>query len=165
VNVSSELTARHALLLVANLNSFAFDYCARQMLGGTHLSDYIMKQLPALPPSRFESARTWTDGRSVGDWVAARSLELCFTCDALAPFAEETEYSGPPFGWDSERRFQLRAELDAAFFHLYGLSREQVRYVMETFPIVKRKDEAKYGEYRTLDSILQRYDEFSGAER
>src|SRR5690606_38555398 len=38
------------IALSACFNSLAFDFCARQMLGGTHLSDYIMKQLPVLSP-------------------------------------------------------------------------------------------------------------------
>lgn len=38
-------------------------------------------------------------------------------------------------------------ELEAAFFHLYGLCRDEVEYVMETFPIVKRKDEAQDRDY------------------
>ena len=57
----------------------------------------------------------------------------------------------------SSRRFLLRCELDAAFFHLYGIERDDVDYIMETFPIVKRKDEAKYGEYRTKRVILEMY--------
>jgi len=44
---------------------------------------------------------------------------------------------GPPFRWDEERRFAMRAELDAAFFHLYGIERDDVDYIMETFPIVE----------------------------
>ena len=32
---------------------------------------------------------------------------------------------------------------------------------METFPIVKRKDEAKYGEYRTKRVILEMYDQMT----
>jgi hypothetical protein len=39
--------------------------------------------------------------------------------------------------------------MDAAYFHLYGIERDDVAYVMDTFPIVHRKDEATYGEYRT----------------
>jgi hypothetical protein len=34
-----------------------------------------------------------------------------------SPFA--THLSPPPFRWNEDRRFLLRAELDAAFFHLY----------------------------------------------
>ena len=42
--------------LVANLNAFVFDYCVRQKLGGTHLSDYIVKQVPIIPPHRYVEA-------------------------------------------------------------------------------------------------------------
>lgn len=60
--------------------------------------------------------------------------------------------------WNQERRAVIRAELDALFFRLYDISREDVDYILETFPIVKRKDEAKYGTYRTKDLILAEYD-------
>ncbi len=66
--------------------------------------------------------------------------------------------AGPPFRWDEERRFLLRCELDAAYFHLYGIARDDVGYIMDTFPIVCRKDEEKYGEYRTKRVILEIYD-------
>jgi hypothetical protein len=54
--------------------------------------------------------------------------------------------------------FELRAELDAAMFHLYGIPRDDVDYILDTFPIVRRKDEAKHGEYRTKRLILEAYD-------
>ena len=74
-------------------------------------------------------------------------------------------YDGPPFRWDEERRFLLRCELDAAYFHLYGIERDDVDYIMDTFPIVKRKDEAAHGEYRTKRVILEIYDEMAEAVR
>jgi hypothetical protein len=55
------------------------------------------------------------------------------------------------------------SELEAAYFHLYGIERDDVDYIMDTFPIVKRKDEAKYGEYRTKTTILEMYDEIKEA--
>lgn len=75
----------------------------------------------------------------------------------------ECDYNGPPFRWDEERRFLIRCELDAAYFHLYGIERDDVDYIMETFPIVKRKDEAKYGTYRTKEVILDIYDQMKKA--
>ncbi len=60
---------------------------------------------------------------------------------------------------------ELRAELDAAFLQLYGIDRSDAEYVLETFPIVKRKDEAKYGEYRTKRLILEVYDRMAEAIR
>lgn len=65
--------------------------------------------------------------------------------------------------WDEVRRFLLRCELDATYFHLYGIEREDVDYILETFPIVKRKDEKQFGEYRMKRVILQMYDEMKQA--
>jgi hypothetical protein len=76
----------------------------------------------------------------------------------IALFAQDCGYSGPPFRWDEERRFLLRCELDAAYFHIYGIGRDDVDYILETFPIVKRKDEQAHGEYRTKRVILDIYD-------
>ena len=53
--------------------------------------------------------------------------------------------------------------MDAAYFHMYGINREDVDYIMETFPIVKRKDAKKYGEYRTKRVILECYDAMAEA--
>jgi len=53
--------------------------------------------------------------------------------------------------------------LDAAFFHLYGIGRDDVDYIMETFPIVKRKDVAVHGDYRTKTQILDIYDRMQRA--
>jgi hypothetical protein len=69
-----------------------------------------------------------------------------------------TDFPRPPFTWDAARRSQLRAELDALYAHLYGLSQEELAYILETFPIVKRKDEATYGEYRTKRLVLEAYE-------
>ena len=56
-------------------------------------------------------------------------------------------------------------ELDAAFFHLYGVSRDDADYILDTFPIVKRKDEARFDEYRTKRVILEIYDEMERAKQ
>ena len=86
-------------------------------------------------------------------------LELTYTAHDLEPFARDLGYLGPPFAWDVERRFRLRCELDAAFFHLYGLTREEASYVLGTFNIVRRKDERDFGTYRTKDEILRILDD------
>ncbi len=57
----------------------------------------------------------------------------------------------------------LRAELDAAFFHLYGIERDDVDYIMETFPIVKKRDVKQFGDYRTKLMILHVYDAMAEA--
>jgi hypothetical protein len=144
--------------LLADLDSFVLDYCARQKLGGTSLTYFVLKQLPVLPPATYDAPAPWDPGRSLADWISARVLELVYTSWDLEPFARDLGYEGPPFRWDPERRERLRAELDACFFHLYGLTREEVDYVMDTFPIVRRRDEHRHGEYRTKRLILEYYD-------
>lgn len=62
-----------------------------------------------------------------------------------------------------EPQINLRYEPNTTYFYLYGIERDDVDYIMETFPIVKRKDEQKYGEYRTKRVILEIYDEMRRA--
>ena len=64
----------------------------------------------------------------------------------------------------AQRDLALR-EVDAAMFHIYGIRREELDHIMETFPIVKRKDIAAYGEYRTKRMILEIYDAMAEAIR
>ncbi|EEF63337.1 Eco57I restriction-modification methylase domain-containing protein [Pedosphaera parvula] len=125
--------------LMSNLNSFAFDYCARQKVGGIHFTYFYLKQLPVLTPTIYTQQCAWSGGaRTLKDWLMPRVLELIYTAWDLEAFAQDCGWSGPPFRWDEERRFRLRCELDAAFFHLYGLNRDDTAYILDTFPIVKR---------------------------
>lgn len=149
--------------MTATLNSFALDYVARSAVGGSNLNFFILKQLPIPPPSAFSARPHWAGGDSIAAWMLPRILELTFTAVDMDGFARDLGYEGPPFIWDEERRFWLRAELDAAFFHLYGINRDDVDYIMETFPIVKRKDIAAHGTYRTKEAILSIYDEMAEA--
>ena len=146
------------IYFVSCANSFIFDYVTRQKIGGTHLKYFLTKQLPVLPPEHYTKECTWHRGESLGEWILPRALELTYTAWDLEAFASECGYDGPPFRWDEERRFLLRCELDAAYFHLYDIARDDVDYILETFPIVKRKDEKEYGEYRTKRVILEIYD-------
>lgn len=127
------------------------------------MSFFILKQLPVLLPETYNKACQWDKQSSIGDWITPRALELTYTAWDLAAFASDCGYDGPPFHWDEERRFLLRCELDAAYFHLYGIAHDDVDYIMETFPIVKREDEKQYGEYRTKRLILEIYDEMQRA--
>ena len=72
----------------------------------------------------------------------------------MEPFARDLGYDGPPFIWDEEERRHLRARLDALYFHLYGLDRDDADYVLGTFPIIRREDEKEFDKYRTRDLVL-----------
>lgn len=151
--------------LYANLCSYVLDYAARQKVGGTHLTFNYLKQLPALAPDNYAHPAPWLLESTSGDWLLPRVLELTYTAWDIEAFARDVGYDGPPFRWEPERRFLLRCELDAAFFHLYGLSRDDTDYVMDTFPIVRRSDEKAHGEYRTKRVILEIYDAMAEAAR
>jgi len=165
------------VLLLSALDSFPLDYCARQKVGGTSLKYFTMKQLPVLPPSVFDEPCPWSPGESLADWIRPRVLELTYTAWDLQAFARDLGYDAPPFRWDDERRFKLRCELDAAFFILYlgtpdewereatpelkalfPAPRDAVGYILDQFPIVRRKDEERYGTYRTREVLLGMYD-------
>ena len=154
---------RELTYLASSTSSFVFDYVARQKVGGVNLNFFILKQLPVLPPGHYKLSCKWDGRASLGDWIWPRTLELTYTAWDLQPFAKDCGYNGPPFRWNEERRFLLRCELDAAYFHLYGIERNDVDYIMETFPVVKRKDEKQYREYRTRRVILEIYDELKQA--
>lgn len=64
-------------------------------------------------------------------FIAPRVLELVYTAYDLRPFAEDMGYHGEPFRWDEVRRAQLRAELDACYARLYGLTRDELRYILD----------------------------------
>ena len=152
-------------LLQANLSSFILDYVARQKFAGTSLKYYLVKQFPVLPPYAYQRAVRWLNNSTPADWIRKRVLELSFTAWDMESFAEDLGDKGSPFRWDEERRARLRAELDAAYFHLYGIDRDDVDYVMETFPIVKRKDVERYGSFHTKKLILDVYDAMAEAIR
>ena len=152
-----------AAALVANLNSFALDYIARQKIGGTSMNYFILKQLPVLPPTAYDQPAPWDPASTLAQWISPRVLELTYTARDLQGFGRDLDWDGPPFRWDPERRCLLRTELDTAFFHLYGLHRDDVAHVLDTFPIVRRNDERSYGEYRTKRFILECFDAMAKA--
>lgn len=149
--------------LACCLSSFALDFASRQKVGGASMNFFVYYQLPALPPQTFESATPWASAQRLVDWLAFRALELDYSGGDMSPFAKDCGDDGSPFVWAATRRAWLRAELDAAFFHLYGVERDDVDYILDTFPIVRRKDEAAYGEYRTKRLILEVYDAMAAA--
>ncbi len=126
---------------------------------------YIIEQLPFIPPAAY--ARSFGP-KSAADIVKAAVLELTYTAHDMAPFARDmghVDEAGnvlPPFIWDEERRLHLRAKLDALYFILYGVfdpaepaqSRDDIRYIYSTFPIVERQEIAAHGTYRSRDLCL-----------
>ena len=140
-----------AMCLLANLNAMCLDFVVRQKMHGTSLNLFIVEQLPVIAPDDYNQQFGNTTAREL---VRDHVLRLTYTAHDMAPFARDLGYDGPPFIWDEEDRRHLRARLDALYFHLYGITRDDAEYILSTFPIVRREDTTRFGTYRTRDLIL-----------
>jgi hypothetical protein len=150
--------------LYATLCSLVLDYAARQKIGGTHLTIGLLNQFPVPTPAAYTQTCPWDRSQSLADWLKPRVLELTYTAHDLKPFAEDCGDSGDPFSWDDGRRRTIRAELDAAFFHLYGIADADADYILDTFPVVRAKDEDRFGTYRTKEMVLDCYRRMAAGE-
>ncbi|WP_308796406.1 Eco57I restriction-modification methylase domain-containing protein [Agromyces silvae] len=144
-------------MLVPLLSSYVFDFVARLKVGGSHVNFFIANQLPVLSPHSFQATVHWA-GQSMGEWLRPRLAELVYTSWAMADWGRVLDDGVAPFVWNTRRRELMRAEIEAAFFHLYGTSRDELEYMMDSFWSVKRSDEAEFGEYRTKRLVLENYD-------
>ena len=157
--------AEAASLVIGSMNSVPFDFVLRQKVQGQNLNWFIVEQLPVVPPAAYDRV---FGAKSARDIVREAVLELSYTAHDLAPFARDlghVDNAGdvlPPFIWNDERRLGLRAKLDALYFILYGVfdpadpaqSRDDIRYIYSTFPIVERDEVAEWGSYRSRDLAL-----------
>ncbi|MGH1506990.1 Eco57I restriction-modification methylase domain-containing protein [Ralstonia solanacearum] len=169
--------------LLANFDSLVCDFAARQKVGGTALKYFTMKQFPVLPPDSYTTADL--------AYVVPRVLELTYTAHDMKAWADDVVASFPdadprqldargsplpPFPWDSERRARLRAELDAYYAHLYGLTRDELRYILdpadvmggdypsETFRVLVNNELREFGEYRTGRLVMEAWDRLDAAD-
>lgn len=166
-NNAPVLTYRHSravayALVLANMNSIPLDWAARMSVGGVHMSFFIVKQLPVLPPDAYLEESNC--GHSWVHLIVPRVLELTYTSEEMFGFANELGYHGPPFLWNEERRHHLRSELDAIFTHMYGLSRSDLKWILDapppssSFPSLKQHEMKVFGEYRTQRLVLQAFE-------
>ncbi|MDE0097668.1 MAG: hypothetical protein OXS40_15080 [Gammaproteobacteria bacterium] len=147
------------ILLSANFSALVLDYVVRQKAQSTHLNWYIVQQFPIILQSRY---REKTFGLKTAEEVVRDIvLELTYTAHNMAPFALDMGHVDnegevlPPFRWDEERRMNLRAKLDAVYFHLYGVTdREDIRYIYSTFPIIEREECKAWGKYLSCELCL-----------
>ncbi|KUN22123.1 restriction endonuclease [Streptomyces antibioticus] len=147
-------TASNAPLLGTVLSSMACDYCVRQKVGGTNLTYNYVEQFPVLSPAQISQHSVF---------ITPRVVELTYTANDMSPFARDLGDTGAPFLWDPNRRSVIRAELDALFFHLYGITRDDTAYILDTFNVTRDNDIKAHGEYRTKNLILAEYDRMAAA--
>ena len=160
--VSQKIYPAQGALLLATMSSLTRDFVARHKVGGTNLNFFISEQLPVLPPYAFSDFDI--------AFIVPRVLELNYTSWSMQPFARDLDYDGPPFAWDEDRRAVLRAELDARIARLYGLTKDELRYILdpasthgddypsETFRVLKKNELNRFKEYRTQRLVLEAWD-------
>ncbi|MEO3765363.1 DNA methyltransferase [Streptomyces sp. B8F3] len=153
-STSPRLTAA----LISVQSSMVFDFVSRQKVSGAHLALMTWKQLPVPRPATLSPHTPFT---------TPRLLELVYTAFDMAPLARDLGDTNGPFRWDEIRRAQIRAELDAYFFHLYGICRHDADYILESFQSttggLKNNEIAKYGHYRTKALVLTEFDRMATA--
>lgn len=191
-NVKSILKA----CLLSNMNSLPFDFVARFKVGGINFNFFIVNQLPVLHPMEYSEAAisfivprvmalTYT-ATDMTEWARAlwkdSSLKIRLKMlqlnnkenegitDEKFVDREFSESFLSPYIFDDAKRAVLRAELDAHYARLYGLTRTELQYILdpqsvmgedypsETFRVLKDNEIAKYGEYRTQRLVLEAWD-------
>ena len=148
------VSSSQLLCMLANLNSIVFE-----RIQTTHFSWFVLKQKPVVPLEIFRSSHFGSD--SAENVISDAVLELTYTSDDMSwlaqcmGYVDESSKVMPPYVWDTQRRLNLRAKLDAVFFHLYGVtSADDIRYIYEALPTLQRKEDASYGQYSSLNLCL-----------
>lgn len=170
VLLRSELNPRTQTCLLANLNSFVYDFCSRQKIGGVTLNFFIVEQIPTLTPDTYSKPTPWHRKTKLETWISERVLKLTCTAEDMLPLAEACDFKGGSFQleyggrlnkWDDAERAELLAELDAAYFHLYGLDRDDAEYILSTFKGIHDRNSLFAGSKSTAEMILDYYDQFA----
>jgi hypothetical protein len=167
MSTSAHDASRTLPLLLANLASFAFDFVLRQKVQGQNINWVILEQQPVMSHSAFDVS---IGKVKIADFVRTEVLHLSYTAHDLAPFARDLGHVDahgnvlPPFVWDDGDRRHRIARLDALFMRLYGLSPEDAAYILDTFPIVREKDEKAFGRYRTKELVLAYMDRLAAGD-
>jgi hypothetical protein len=154
---------RREACLLANLNALALDFVARQKVGGVHLNFFIVNQLPIFPPGQYQERCPWNQRQTLERWVSDRVLKLTCTADDMRPLAEAAGLDPPVHPWRARERVELMAELDAAYFLLYELARDDIQYVLGTFQRLRSADQPAERPFADEDAILEAYDRLSQA--
>lgn len=154
-----DVSPRLLCCLLANLDSLCLDYVARQKVGGVHLNFFIVNQLPIFPPDRYTARCPWNHEQTLERWISERVLKLTCTANDMAPLAKAAGFDPPVHKWQPAERAELTAEIDAAFFHLYGLTRAETEYVLGTFSGMKIDRQTTLGSSSQPDLLLAAYDQ------
>jgi len=156
--------AEHAFML-SWMNSLLVEFFLRQRMQGLHLTWHLLAQVPTPSRATVSAACPWDAGQSLLSWFSNRATELSVTSRALVSFAVDLGLAARPFLYNEERRFLLRAEIDAAFFVLAGFSMGETAFVFDFLEKVKNRDEQQFGKYRSKAEVLDLASKLAEAAR
>ncbi|MCF8608901.1 N-6 DNA methylase [Gordonia sp. HY285] len=157
--------SNHQASLLGLMCTYVFDYVLRQKLGGINLTYNYLQQLPMATVEQIEMKTPWDPSVRLNSWISSRVFRLSYTAYDMHGIADDLSPGSEPHLWDDTQREQIRAELDAAAFHIFKVSRNDASYILDTFTKVASEDIQLYGEYRTKRMILERYDLYGTAAK
>jgi hypothetical protein len=137
-------TDKELFVLVGLLNSVPFDYLIRTKID-SHIVQYKFNesQLPRL-----------TNGDEWFNYISERAARLnCYGED----FAEIRErLGGIDVAIRADERRRLRAEIDAASFHAYGLEPNEVEFILQDF---HRVSDPRLMDEKYFDMVYEKFEE------
>ncbi len=155
-----------ASVLFAQMGSLVADYCLRHKTGQPSLPLWCPEQMPIHSPRQVTQADIL--------FVRERLVRLVVSANDFREFSVDMGFGPIEPGWNPAERSVLQAELDAYYAHLYGLSRDELRYILnpadvmgpdypsETFRVLKNNEMRQFGEYRTQRLVLEAWDRLFG---
>ncbi len=158
IETDAAISARRQSCLLANLNTVVLDFVARQKVGGVHLNFFIVEQLPILSPDRYSDRCPWDRRQTLEKWISDRVLKLSCTSNDMIPLAEAAGFDPPVHKWKPDERKNLLAELDAAYFILYGIEKDDAEYILTTFAGARTDDSGLFDLDDAISLTLKHYD-------
>lgn len=146
VDGSEIINDRQLLFVISIMNSFIADYFIGQKISA-NLNMFYLYQLPV---------PRLTEQSPIYKMIVERSAKLICT---TSEYQELWDAALPGIPWSPDavaisqaERATLRAELDGIIAHLYGLTEEEFRHILDSFPLIKQS---------VKDATLATYQEFA----
>ncbi len=133
INATQHLSPYNLLFITAMFNSLIIDYMLRQRVS-QNLTMFYIYQLPVPRLTQAEPAFAP---------IVERAAKLICTTPQFDELAAAVGLGSHAQGVrDEGQRAALRAELDGLIAHLYGLTADEFRHILSTFPLVAEEVKA-----------------------
>jgi len=164
--VDKSISVRLNACLLANLNAHVLDYIARNKIGNVNLNFFLIEQFPTFTSDKYTERCPWDKRQTLERWISERVLKLTCTAEDMLPLAKAAdftsgdlkEYKGRLNKWKVDERVQLMAELDAAYFILYNINKDDAQYILSTFKGIHETSPSQPGSATYVQRILETYD-------